>query len=158
MGYDPKGTLTLAFAAGYDVTLGFFGVSTSFSFVIDDNWNIAVQVAYSAPTYLDPETYHTGLADAGIAISAQITDDDTVFDLEGPGCYAGFSAGAGPSFGVDMVYSGVEALNEKQADELPNGISASVGFGAGIDAHFKQTKTNTIWKGNLKEVLMRWIN
>ena len=149
--YDPRGTFTLAVATGYDITFGFVGVSASFSFVLDDDWNIAIQASYSLPTYMDSESYHTGMADAGIAISAQVTDDDTIYNLEGPGSYAGFSAGAGPSFGVDMVYSGVEALNDAHTQELPNGISASVGFGVGIDAHFKQTNTSTLWAMNLKE-------
>ena len=137
---------------GYDVTLGFFGVSASFSFAIDDNLNIAAQSAYPAPTYIDPEAYHTGLADVGIACSLQLTDDGTVYDLEGPGCYAGVSAGAGPSFGFDMVYSGVEAMNRDHAEKQPNGIAVSVGYGIGIDTHFKQTKTQTMWSTNIKEL------
>ena len=78
--------------------------------------------------------------------------------MEGPGCYAGVSAGAGPSFGVDFVYSGAEAMNPNHADRSPNGISITQGYGVGIDAHFKQTKTETLWSINLKELFKIWID
>jgi len=156
--FDPNGTRTIALTFGYDTTFFFAGVSATYTFVIDDNWNFAVQTSYSAPTYLDSKTYHTGLCDAGIAVSAQVTDDNTVFDLEGSGCYAGVSAGAGPSWGIDMVYSGAEAMNENHGDNLPNGIAMTVGFGVGIDAHFKQTNTTTLFTINLKEWLLKWIS
>ena len=151
--YDPHGTWTFTLSLFIDGTFFFFGVSGSIGIVVDDKWNVAIQASYSAPTYMDSDLYHVGLADIGIGGSAQFTDDDTLFDLEGPACYAGVSGGAGPSFGVDMVYSGVEISNDEQSDEMPNGVSASVGYGIGIDAHFKQSRTHTIWQINIVELI-----
>ena len=150
---DPCGTIAVAFSLNYDLTFFFVGTSGSIAVVVDDDWNVAVQSSYSAPSYLDPNTNHIGLADAGAALAFQITDDDTVFNLEGPACYGGFSAGAGPYYGVDMVYSGAKMMDPNCADQLPNGIAVSVGYGYGIDAHFKQTQTQTLWDINIKELL-----
>lgn len=149
----PHGTWTFAISLFFDGTFFFFGTSGSICLVFDDNWNIAVQTSNSAPTYMDSDLYHVGLADIGVGGSVQITDDDTVFDLEGPACYAGVSGGVGPSLGVDMVYSGVEASNKEHSNEMPNGVSASLGYGIGMDAHFKQSRTHTIGHINIMELI-----
>ena len=150
---DPCGTFSVAISINYDLTFFFAGTSGSIAIVVDDDWNVALQSSYSAPSYLDPHTNHFGLVDAGAAFALQITDDDTVFNLEGPACYGGFSAGAGPCYGVDMVYSGAKMNDPNSADQLPNGIAVSVGFGYGIDAHVKQTQTHTLGYFNLKELI-----
>jgi len=49
-------------------------------------------------------------------------------------------------------------MNENHGDNLPNGIAMTVGFGVGIDAHFKQTNTTTLFTINLKEWLLKWIS
>ena len=143
---DPNGLWTVSFSLGLDFTFFFFGVSISIGITFDDEANVAIQGSYSAPNYLNnDQTYSVGLFDAGAGVSLQLTDDDTIYDLEGPGTYVGFTAGDGFYGGVDMVYSGVEVMDEKNADTLPNGIQVTIGYGVGIDTHFRQTQTHTLW-------------
>lgn len=93
---DFTGLWTISFSLGGDLTLFFFGASISIGIAFDDNANIAIQWSYSVPNYLnDDQTYNYGLLDAGVGGSVQITDDDTIYDLEGPGSYAGFTIGKG---------------------------------------------------------------
>jgi len=143
---DPAGMWTISFSLGGDFTFFFFGASISIGIAFDDEANIAVQWSYSVSNYLnDDQTYSVGMADIGVGGSLQITDDNTIYDLEGAGCYAGFTAGSGFFGGMDMVYSGVEAMDEKDADTLPNGVQFGLGYGFGFDTHFRQTKTSTLW-------------
>ena len=143
---DPAGKLTVSISVGGDFTIFFFGASISIGIAIDDDANIAVQWSYSVPNYLiNNQTYNVGLLDAGIGASLQVTDDDTIHDLEGPGSYAAFTVGNGFYVGVDMVYSGIEAMDESAADTLANGVLVSFGFGKGVDVHFRQTQTRTLW-------------
>ena len=142
---DSAGMWTVSFSIGGDLTFFFFGVSISIGIAFDDDANVAIQWSYSAPNYLnDDQTYNVGLLDAGVGASLQLTDDDTIYDLEGPGSYIGFTAGNGPYGGVDMVYSGVEIMDERASDTLPNGIQINFGYGIGVDAHLRQTQTQTL--------------
>ena len=142
---DFTGLWTISFSLGGDLTLFFFGASISIGIAFDDNANIAIQWSYSVPNYLnDDQTYNYGLLDAGVGGSVQITDDDTIYDLEGPGSYAGFTVGKGFYGGADMVYTGAEMMDENASNTHPNGIQASFGFGIGIDTHFRQTHTRTL--------------
>ena len=142
---DSAGMWTVSFSVGGDFTFFFFGASISIGIAFDDDANVAIQWSYSAPNYLnDDQTYYVGLLDAGVGGSLQLTDDDTIYDLEGPGSYAGFTAGNGFYGGVDMVYSGVETMDESASNTLPNGIQVNFGYGVGVDAHFRQTQTRTL--------------
>lgn len=106
---------------------------------------MVIQGSYCEPNYLnDNETYYVGLADIGAAGSFQWTDDDTVFDLEGPATYIGGSAGLTQYLSVDMVYSGVEVGDENAGDELPSGFQLNYGLGYGVDLHYRQSRTETI--------------
>ncbi len=143
---DPFGTWTISLVFGADITAFFFGVSVSIGIAFDDNGNIAIQYSESVPNYLNNgETVHFGILDVGIGLSLQITNDDTIYNLEGPASYAGFSAGGIAYAGIDMVYSGVEVLNRQQNNSLPNGIQLNFGLGFGMDAHIKQTQTKILW-------------
>lgn len=82
--------------------------------------------------------------DAGASVGAQYTSDDTVFDLEGPSSYIGFSAGSGWFGGIDAVASGMPIEESLQHDESLNGFMVSAGFGMGVDVHLKETHTETI--------------
>ena len=142
---DPAGMWTVSFSFGGDFTFFFFGMSISIGIAFDDDANVAIQWSYSQPNYVnDHETYHYGLADAGVGFSMQVTDDDTIYNLEGPASYAGFTAGGGFYGGIDMVYSGLEGMDDHSAETNPNGIQATFGFGVGLDVHFKQTQTKTV--------------
>ena len=143
-GYDPNGMWTVAISIGLDMTLFFFGLAISLGISVDDDGNLAIQGSYCAPNYLNNnKTYYFGLADIGASGSFQWTDDDTIFDLEGPGTYIGGSAGVAQYFSADLVYSGVTA-DDVNSDALPNGFQINYGFGLGIDVHYRQTQTETI--------------
>ena len=142
---DPIGAWTISFSIGGDISLFFFGVSISIGIAFDDDGNVAVQWSHSLPNYInDDETYNVGVLDAGVAVSGQITDDDTISDLEGPASYAGVSAGDGLYGSVDMVFSGTKMMDEDSGNKSPNGIQFSIGYGVGVDAHFRTTQTKTI--------------
>ena len=144
-GRDPLGTWTISFSVGGDVTAFFFGVSISIGVAFDDDGNVAIQWSYSAPNYLNNnDTYSVGILDAGVAASMQITEDDTIYDLEGPASYGGFSVGDGLYGGVDMVYSGAKAMDKDNDHIQPSGMQFSMGCGIGLDAHFKTTQTATL--------------
>lgn len=85
-----------------------------------------------------------GIMDAGMSIGAQYTSDDTVFDLEGPSSYMGFSAGGGGFVGIDAVASGMTMEEALRYDGSPNGFMISGGYGIGVDVHLKETHTETI--------------
>ena len=142
---DETGMWTLAISVRADFTFFFLGMSISIGISFDGNGNVVIQSSYSAPNYVNnDETYNVGLMDAGAGFSFQVTDDDTVFDLEGPSSYAGAAGGNGGYIAVDMVYSGVKMMDDASSEALPNGIQVTVGGGVGIDAHFRSTQTKTI--------------
>ena len=79
-----------------------------------------------------------------MSLGIQITNDDTVFDLEGASSYIGFSAGGGSFLGIDAVASGMTMAESLHYDGPPNGIMVSGGVGVGFDVHLKETHTETI--------------
>ena len=144
--FDPYGAWTITFSIGIDLTLLLFGFAASIGIAFDDNGNIAIQGSYCAPNYLsNNETYYIGLADIGGGGSFQWTTDDTVFDLEGPATYIGGSAGLAEYFSADMVYSGVTVDDEDREKALPSGFQINYGIGVGIDLHYRQSQTKTLW-------------
>ena len=146
---DYTGKLTVTFSIGADLTFFFFGVSESVSISFDDDFNIAVQISYSEPNYLsNNETFHIGLMDVGVCAALQMTEDDTVYDLEGPTSYAGFSGGNASYIGGDLVYSGHHPMKDDTPDTL-TGLQGCIGYGIGLDAHYKTTQTKTLWSFNL---------
>ena len=144
---DPTGMWTVNLSIGGDATFFFFGASISIGIAFDDDFNIAVQWSHSSPINLNnDQTFNVGLFDAGVGGALQITNDDTIYNLEGMGGYAGFTAGNGLYGGVDMVYSDIEIMDERAAETLPKGIQFSIGCGVGLDAHLRRTETHTMWK------------
>ena len=143
--FDPMGMWTITFSIGVDMTFFFIGISESFSISLDDDWNVVIQHAYSEPSYLnDNQTFHIGLCDMGIALGLQTTNDDTVYDLEGNASYVGFSAGSGLFVGFDFVSSGHNPMKEDSKDNI-TGWQACVGYGLGVDVHYKTTYTTTLF-------------
>ena len=143
---DPLGTWTFSISIGFDLTFFWAGCSGTIGISIDDDWDVAVQTSYSAPV-----TGHIGLVDAGIGVSVQITDADNVSDLNGISTYVGASGGKGWYGGVDLVYNGVAGFDRSSGNAYPNGIALNAGFGVGIDMHFKQTVTDTLWSTEQEE-------
>jgi RHS repeat-associated protein len=146
MGYDPTGMWTITFSFGFDITFLIVGISRNISIAFDDDGNVVIQTSYSEPFFVnDGETLHIGLFDAGFGFALQYTEDDTVYDLEGPTTYVGTSAGTGLFYtGADMVFSGYNPIKEKTLKK-PTGFQLTVGWGIGVDFHAKTTQTKTIY-------------
>ena len=142
---DPLGTVTITFSIGADVTFFFIGFSFSVGIAFDGYGNVAIQGSVSAPAYMtEGQMSNFGLIDAGVGFSTQITDDDTVYDLEGVSSYAGVSWGTGVYQAVDLVYSGANVIQDFDNDKQLSGVQYTVGVGIGVDLHHRQTYTFTI--------------
>ena len=143
---DPTGEFTISFSIGFDITFFFIGMSFSIGFALDDKGNMAIQGSASAPAFLTTgEMSNFGLLDAGIGVSLQLTGDNTVYDLEGPSSYAGFTIGNGAYLGADLVYSGANMMKDFDTEKQLSGIQINIGLGIGVDMHFRQTQTFTIF-------------
>lgn len=44
-----------------------------------------------------------------------------------------------------MVYTGYEMRDKYAENVSPNGIQITIGYGIGIDAHFRQTQAETLF-------------
>ena len=110
-----------------------FGISVTWSLVIDDKRNIGVQLSYAGTS---AENFYCGICDAGMGVTASyIWDAETIYDLEGYSVQAGASAGGGFYGGLDVIWL--------DGTEKPvSGVSATFGAGVGVDMHVARTWTN----------------
>ena len=151
---DPTGqwTFTLTFLSA-SITAFLFGAEVSIGISVDDDWNVGLQWSYALPPYIDEETFIAGTPAAGASSPVQWTEVDTIQDLEGPGFNAGFSAGyLWYSWGGDFISTGDELVLK---DGDINGLQTGSGVGVGMDIHVAVSKTETIWKVNLKDLFFR---
>ncbi len=144
---DPTGEWTFNVSLSASVVAFLFGVSGSVGLSVDSDWNFGIQASYALPNYINNDrTYIYGLATAGLGVSAQVTSNDTIYDLEGEGLSAGASAGAGFYGGADLIFDS-PSFHE---DGKINGMQATMGYGWGLDAHAMQTQTRTLWSTGKK--------
>ena len=133
--------LNADFLIGADIGLGL-------SF--DDHGNVAIQWYYSHP--FDEETRSIGLFDIGISAQFQITECETVDDLNGISSSSGFSVGSGLYAGVDITSNKGTVDTVRNPENVKGGFKAYVGYGAGVDVHEQQTRTSTLAKFSLKSI------
>ena len=84
----------------------------------------------------------------------QYTDRETVYDLYGPASYIGFTAGAIPYGGVDLI--SFSPVADQNADI--NGLQLTAGVGYGIDVHIMQSNTKPVsgnYNKNLSKIIGR---
>ena len=80
-----------------------------------------------------------GFIDAGIGITVQWTELDTIYDLEGASMAIGGGGNAGWVYaGADMLYVGDDTDKKKS----PDGMQFNMGVGVGMDIHI--IKSNTL--------------
>ena len=89
---DVSGRATVSIFADLNATL-LLGVGIGIGVSFDDHGNIAIQWYYSHP--FDEDTVFVGLADVGASAQIQITECETVDDLNGVSSSSGFSIGSG---------------------------------------------------------------
>lgn len=121
----------------------FFGILLNACISIDKYGNIAVQTSISHPFDNKYDTQYIGTFDVGCSIFGQITDAETVYDLEGNGESVGGSAALGGLFGLD-------GINLDEDNELEGG-SIQIGGGFGIDNHIINSYTDTLFSFNIIE-------
>ena len=102
--FDSGGKWTKGISFSFNIT-AFVGLSYSIGFFGDDNGNTEWQSSY-CNQFDDGETMGYGFMDAGIGITFQWTEADTIYDLYGPSLVIGGSGGNNIYAGLDMVYLG----------------------------------------------------
>ena len=140
-GADPFGTWTIGLSLGANITFG-LGVSISIGLFFDDNGNFDVQWSYAVPGVDDTST--VGVLDAGVGVSLQYTDRDTVQDLYGPATYMGASGGP-------LWYVGADLISFSDASDSNgeiNGFQLTGGIGVGVDVHVAETYTKSVLTQN----------
>ena len=136
MGYDPTGTTTYGFSLGANVT-AFLGVSISIGIFWDDKGNCEWQWSYSVPGVDDTVT--VGCLDAGVGLSFQCTNRDTIYDLYGSASYAGASGGPWWYIGGDVI-----SFSDASEDGNIDGFQLTGGIGLGLDVHVVESNTKPI--------------
>ena len=134
---DPLGTTTFGLSLGGNVTLG-IGVSVSIGIFWDTEGNCEFQWSYVVPGVGD--TSMVGLVDAGVGVTFQITDRETIYDLYGAATSVGASAGPGWYVGGDII-SFSDASN---TDSSINGVQLTAGVGIGLDVHVAESYTKAV--------------
>lgn len=118
-----------------------FGVSVSIGIYWDDNYNFEAQWSYSVPFVNNTSTF--GTVAAGVGLTFQYTNKDTVRDLYGPTTTYGGSAGG------DYFYVGGDLLTTDDVsspDMRNDGFQITGGVGVGLDFHFANTMTQRVGK------------
>ena len=134
---DPLGTTTFGLSLGGNVTLG-IGVSVSIGIFWDTEGNFEFQWSYVVPGVGD--TSMVGLVDAGVGVTFQVTDRETIYDLYGAATSVGASAGPGWYVGGDII-SFSDASN---TDSSINGVQLTAGVGIGLDVHVAESYTKAV--------------
>ena len=146
---DISGKATVSIFADLNATF-LIGADIGFGLSFDTHGNVAIQWYYSHP--LDDETSSIGLVDIGASAQLQITECETVDDLNGISSSSGFSAGSGLYAGMDVTSNKGTAETVKNPKNTKGGFKAYVGYGAGVDVHEQQTRTRTLAKFSLKSL------
>ena len=146
---DVSGEVTVSIFADLNATL-LIGVGIGFGVSFDDHGNIAIQWYYSHP--FDAETVSVGLFDVGASAQFQITECETVDELNGISSSSGFSVGGGLYAGADVTSNKGTADTVRKPKSAKAGFKAYIGYGAGVDVHEQQTKTNTLVKFSVKKL------
>lgn len=138
--YDPFGTST--FSIGFGFFIGIIGgYSGSILLSSDSEGMLALQWTYSVPN--NEKTRNTVFgASAGVGVIMQVTNLESVDELNG----SSTSTGVNALVGVDAV------SNDK--DELV-GAAVSVSLGCGADFHINETQTGTI--GRSFKSFVKWL-
>ena len=134
---DPSGTWTIGISLGANLNLC-FGVSVSIGVFFDDKGNIDWQWSYAVPGV--NKTASLGLLDAGVGLTVQCTNRDTVYDLYGPATYLGVSGGPSWYVGADLI----SFSKPNEMDACIDGFQFVAGVGVGLDAHIVVTDTNPV--------------
>ena len=146
---DVSGRATVSIFADLNATL-LLGVGIGIGVSFDDHGNIAIQWYYSHP--FDADTVSVGVADVGASAQIQITECETVDDLNGVSSSSGFSIGSGLYAGADVTSNKGTADTVKDVKSVKEGFKVYVGYGVGLDVHEQQTRTNTIIKFSIKKL------
>ena len=134
---DPFGTWTFGISLSANLNL-FFGVSISIGIFFDDKGNVDWQWSYAVPTV--NETASIGFLDAGVGLTVQYTNRETVYDLYGSATSIGASVGSSMYAGADLI--SFSKPNEMDADI--DGVQLTFGIGAGVDTHMVVTDTRPV--------------
>ena len=132
---DPNGTVTRGISLSLNATCVILGFSWSLGVFWDDKGNFDFQSSSSATGI---NGYNMGLMDAGIGLTYQKTDRDTVYDLYGPAYAVGASVGSGLYVGGDIITFDPPA----SPNPRDNGYQITVGYGYGMDIHTTKTYTS----------------
>ena len=132
---DPNGTVTRGISLSLNATCAILGFSWSLGVFWDDKGNFDFQSSSSATGI---NGYNMGLMDAGIGLTYQKTDRDTVYDLYGPAYAVGASVGSGLYVGGDIITFDPPASSNPR----DNGYQITVGYGYGMDIHTTKTYTS----------------
>ena len=132
--YDHSGTMTFGLYFGVGL-IAIIGCSVEIGFCIDDKGDFVVVYDYSIPD--KKENLTVGIASGGGYFKAQLTNSNSVFDLEGYSSALGLSNGFFEYAGFNLLVSNKDKI------EFP-GFEASVGAGFGIDAHWASSNTKII--------------
>lgn len=133
-GRDPNGMWTMGFSISGSAT-AILGISGSIGFFWDDKGNIEWQYSYSVPFVNNTMSF--GLLGAGLGLTYQFTELETIYDLYGPSITTGVTAGPSWYVGMDVITFGdITEMGEKT-----KGFQFDAGLGVGVDIHL--TKTNT---------------
>ena len=97
---------------------------------------------YSVPGIDDCAT--VGAFDAGVSLSFQCTNRETVYDLYGVSTYIGVSNGVLGCFGADVI----SCADASDLNSGADGFQASIGVGGGVDVHVSESYTRPVGKGN----------
>lgn len=140
-------TMTIKLAMGFNCFGGYSGdVDLSF----DMYGNIALQTSQAEYIGQKYNTRNIGIIDGGVAGQLQFTNAETVYDLNGNAEYIGFTAGAGPYGGVDVI--SLPDISGRYNNDI-DGFQLQVGFGAGVDTHVTRSYTETFGYLNVFDVI-----
>lgn len=152
---DISGEETVSIFVDLNATL-LIGACIGFGVSFDDSGSIAIQWYYSHP--FDAETASIGLVDIGISAQFQVTECETVDDLNGISSSSGFSVGSGLYAGIDVTSNKGSVDTVKKTKGVKEGVKASIGYGIGVDVHEQQAKTSTVAKFSIKSLWHSFID
>ena len=125
---DYSGTKVYSVGLNGNATLFIFGISLSVALVFDDYGNWGFQFSH-AGIGSGLENPAVGIMDIGGGVTASVYwGADTIYDLEGDGLQFGATAGSG-------IYGGFDVNWLQDGDYEPDGLSLTLGYGAGVDIH-----------------------
>ena len=125
---DYNGTKVYSVGLNGNATFFIFGISLSGALVFDDygNWGFQFSHAGIGSGLQNPAV---GIMDIGGGVTASVYwGADTIYDLEGGGLQFGATAGSG-------VYGGFDINWLQDGNYEPDGLSLTLGYGAGADIH-----------------------